>query len=79
MVALIKEERYLVRIGSNEFVLRPRLLISGNEVWPDRWQVDVAESAGIQAKRFYGETSMQVAARAAKHLALCVEGASDEN
>jgi hypothetical protein len=79
MVALIKEERYLVRIGSNEYVLRPQLLISGDEVWPDRWQVDVAASPGIQPKRFYAETSMQVAAKAAKHLATCVEGAGDEN
>jgi hypothetical protein len=77
MVALIKEERYLVRIGSNEYVLRAQQLISGDEVWPDKWQVDIAASTGIQPKRFYGQTSMQVAAKAAKHLATCVEGSCD--
>jgi hypothetical protein len=77
MVALIKEERYLVRIGSKEYVLRPQQLISGDEVWPDTWQLDVTASPGIQPKRFYGETSMQVAAKAAKHLATCVEGSCD--
>ena len=74
MAALIKEERYLVRIGSQEYVLRPQRLVSGDEVWPGRWQIDVSASPGIQAKRFYGQTSLQAAAKAAKHLAMCVEG-----
>ena len=79
MATLIKEERYLVRIGSHEYVLRPQLLLSGNEVWPERWLVDVAASSEIQPRRFYGKTSLQVAAKAARHLATCFGYPTDEN
>jgi hypothetical protein len=68
MTALIKEERFIVRTGYEEHILRPQQLVLGDEKWPDEWQVNVAASHDRPAKAFYGETSVQVAAKAAKYL-----------
>ena len=68
MAALVKEERFVVRIGNEEHILRAQQLVLGNEKWPDEWQLTVAASHGRSAKCFYAATSVAVAAKAMNYL-----------
>lgn len=68
MPDLIREERFILRIGTEEHVLRVQQLVLGDARWPDEWRVNVPASHGLKAKLCYGSTAEQAAASAAEHL-----------
>jgi hypothetical protein len=61
MPNLIREERYICQIQTEEHILRVQELISGSEPWPKRFRVCLPASRTREAKTIYGETARQVA------------------
>lgn len=68
MSTILKEERYLLYLNGNEHFLRVQELISGTEIWPERFRVQLAASSERESARFYGSTALEVVLRASSYL-----------
>ena len=72
MANLIREERYIFQIGTEEHILRVQEIISGADAWPERFRIKVPASHTREAKTFYGATSDEVVQRATEFLSSSV-------
>jgi hypothetical protein len=72
MESLIREERYIVFDGGNEYVLRVQEIMSGTVIWPGKLRVEIAASADRAAAKFYGATVSEVVEKAANYLSSSV-------
>ena len=68
MATLIKEERYIVYIDTEENVLSVQELLSGLEPWPERFRAQIPPSVGRKATTVYGSTGREVVERATDYL-----------
>ena len=74
MATMIKEQRYIVYIGTEEHVLRVQELLWGLESWPERFRVLLPTSREWTATTIYGSTARETAERAMEYLS-CFLGA----
>jgi len=65
---LIREERYVFQLGTEEHILRVEELIRGVERWPDRCRIRLAASHRRKAKTFYSATPREVVELATEYL-----------
>jgi hypothetical protein len=68
MATMIKEETYILYIGTEEYVLRVQELLWGLEPWPERFRVQIPASAERKATTVYGSTGRDAAERAMEYL-----------
>ncbi len=68
MATTIKEERYIVYIGTEEHVLRVQELLEGLEPWPERFRARIPASAERHATTVYGSTEREVVERSTQFL-----------
>ncbi len=68
MATTIKEERYIVYIGTEEHVLRVQELLGGLEPWPKRFRIQIPASAERQATTVFGSTEREVVERSTEFL-----------
>jgi hypothetical protein len=68
MGTIIKEERYIVYIGTEEHMLRVQELLRGLEPWPERFRAQIPASAERQATTVYGSTGREVVELATEFL-----------
>ena len=71
MATILREERYVVRIGSDgdEHILLVQELVAGSEVWPNNFCLQLPAAANRPARIFYGQSANDVAREAADFLA----------
>src|SRR6267378_1961525 len=69
---LIKEERYIFSIGTEEHVLRVQELVSGSTPWPEPFRTHLPASNFREARKFHGRTALAVADRATKYISSTV-------
>jgi hypothetical protein len=74
MAAMIKEERYIPYLGTEEYALRVQELLWGLEPWLERFRAQIPASAERNATTVYGSTGREVAERATEYLS-CFSGA----
>lgn len=60
MPELIKEERYILRVGTEEHVLRVQQLLQGSTPWSERFRIELPASRTRNARKFYGTTAREV-------------------
>jgi len=68
MATMIKEDRYVVYIGSEEYVLRVQELLWGLDPWPERFRVLLPASNEWTATTMYGSTAREAAERTMEYL-----------
>jgi hypothetical protein len=68
MATMIKEEKYTVYVGTEEYVLRVQELLWGLEPWPERFRAQIPASAEGNATMVYGSTGREAAERATEYL-----------
>jgi phenylacetate-coenzyme A ligase PaaK-like adenylate-forming protein len=73
MASLIREERYLFRIGTEEHILRVQELIWGGEAWPEPFRIEICASGGHKAAKFYGTSAREVVEMVAEYLSSATE------
>jgi phenylacetate-coenzyme A ligase PaaK-like adenylate-forming protein len=73
MASLIREDRYLLRIGAEEHILRVQELVWGSERWPEPFRVEICASGGHKAAKFYGTSAREVVEMAAEYLSSAAE------
>ena len=69
MATLIREERYILRSGTEENILRVQELVWGSESWPERFRVELPAAHGHKPAKFYGTSAREVVELAADFLA----------
>lgn len=73
---VIREERYLVEIGAEQFILRVQELISGCAFWPGKFRIHVPASQDGRSTTVYGATALETIENATqllrKHATACV-------
>jgi hypothetical protein len=74
VATMIREQRYIVYIGTEEHVLRMQELLWGSESWPERFRVLLPASREWAATTTYGSTGREAAERAMEYLS-CFLGA----
>ena len=65
---IIKEERFILKDGCDEYVLRVQQLVSGFESWPKAFRLQLPASAKKGAKTFYGASAKEVVEQVAEYL-----------
>jgi hypothetical protein len=65
---ILREERYIIFVGSQELVLRIQEFLSGTESWPGRFRLNLPASDSYKARTFYGGSSFEVAREAVEYL-----------
>jgi hypothetical protein len=68
MAAMTKQEKYIVYIGTAEYVLRVQELLWGLESWPERFRVVLPASKQWTATTMYGSSGREAAERATEFL-----------
>lgn len=68
MATMIEEEKYILYIGTEEYVLGVQELLWGSEPWPERFRVQIPASAERKATTVYGSTGSEAAERATEYL-----------
>jgi hypothetical protein len=68
MATMIKEERYIVYISTEEYVLRVQELLWGLDAWPERFRVVLPASREWTATTMYASTGREAAERATEFL-----------
>jgi hypothetical protein len=68
MATILKEERYIAYIGTEEHVLRVQELLGGSEAWPERFRVQIPASRERPSRTFYGSTGRGVVEQATEYL-----------
>jgi hypothetical protein len=71
MSMLIKEEQYVMFIGTDGHVLRVQELIWGIEPWPERFRVHIPASDEQNGITVYAPTSREAVELATEHLLAC--------
>jgi hypothetical protein len=71
---LIREERYIFSLGTQEQVLRVQELVWGSTAWPERFRVHVPAPYTRDGKKFYGTTAREVVERAIAYLSSQLDG-----
>ncbi len=74
MATMIKEEMYVVYVGTEEYVLHVQELVWGLEPWPERFRAQLPMSSDWTATVVYGSTGREAAERATQYLS-CVTAA----
>jgi len=69
METVIKEERYILQIGSYEHILRVQELLNGVAPWPDRFRVQLVASHAHPGKTIYAASAEETVMLAATYLA----------
>jgi hypothetical protein len=65
---VIREERYLVDIGAEQFVLRVQEEISGCAFWPGKFRVQIPGTQDRRLTTVYGATALEAVENAILHL-----------
>lgn len=73
MATMIREEKYIVNVGAEEYVLQVQELVWGLDHWPERFRACLPESRNWTATVVYGATAREAAERATEYLS-CVTG-----
>jgi len=71
MATMIKEEKYVVYLGGEEYILLVQELIWGPDHWPERFRAQLPASRDWTATVVYGDTAREAAERATEYLS-CV-------
>jgi hypothetical protein len=71
---MIKEEKCIVYIDTEDYVLRVQELLWGLEPWPEKFRAQITALAERKAARVYDSTGREVAERAMEYLS-CFSGA----
>ena len=71
METIIKEERYIVRVGYEEHVLRVQELVSGPDYWHNPFRVQLEASARREARTIFGADSREVVEKATDYIRSC--------
>lgn len=66
--SLIREERFILRLGAEEHILRIQERLAGSDIWPKPFRVLLPAQRTRPARRFYGASCLEVAAQAAAYL-----------
>jgi hypothetical protein len=70
MATMIREERYILYLDTQEHVLRVQELVWGLEPWPEKFRALLPLSREWTATTVYGSTSREAAERAMEYLSL---------
>jgi hypothetical protein len=65
---IIKEERYILYVDAEQFILRVQELVSGYEPWPQNFRVQIPASSEMAATTAYASTAKEAVERAAEVL-----------
>lgn len=68
MTELVREERYIFSVGTEEHVLDVQELVWGAAEWPEKFRVALPGSCTREGEEFYGTTAREAAERAIEHL-----------
>jgi hypothetical protein len=68
MATMIKEEKYILYIGTEEYVLGVQELLWGLEAWPEKFRALLPESGEWTATTVYGSSGREAAERAMEYL-----------
>ena len=68
MAAMVKEEWYIVYVGTAEHRLRAQELLWGLEPWPERFRIVLPASREWASTTIYGSTGREAAERAVEYL-----------
>jgi hypothetical protein len=68
MATMIKEERYIVYLDTEEHILRVQQLLSGLEPWPEKFRALLPSSEEWTATMVYGSSGIEAAERAMQYL-----------
>ena len=74
MATMIKEEKYILYVGTEECVLGVQELLWGSEPWPERFRAQIPASAERKTTTVYGSTGSEASERATEYLT-CHSGA----
>jgi hypothetical protein len=68
MATMIREEKYVVYIDTEEHVLRVQELLFGLEAWPEKFRALLPASREWTATVVYGSSGREAAERATQYL-----------
>jgi len=68
MATMIKEEKYVVYIDTEELAFRVQELLCGLEPWPEKFRALLPASQKWTATMVYGSSGREAAERAMKYL-----------
>ena len=68
MNTLIKEEQYIMYVGTDRYALRVQEFVSGLEPWPDKFRALICAPDEWSATPVYGSTSREAAEAAADYI-----------
>jgi hypothetical protein len=70
MATMIREERYILYLDSEEYVLRVQELLWGLDPWPEKFRALLPMSRNWTAHVVYGSSGREAAERAMEYLSL---------
>ncbi len=70
MSTLIKEEKYILYLGTEEHVLRVQNLVWGLEPWPEKFRALLPPSRRWTATVVYGSSGREAVERAMEYMSL---------
>jgi len=68
MNTLIKEEQYIMRVGTDTYSVRVQEFVWGSEPWPEKFRALVCAPNEWNATPVYGSTSREAAEAAAEYI-----------
>jgi phenylacetate-coenzyme A ligase PaaK-like adenylate-forming protein len=69
METILREERYIARLGAQDQIFRVQELVSGAERWPESFRIQVPASLTRGARTIYGASARDAVAKAMAYLA----------
>jgi len=70
MATMIREDKYILYVGTEEYVLPVQELLSGLEPWPEKFRALLPASREWTARTVYGSSGREAAERAMEYLTL---------
>jgi hypothetical protein len=70
MATMIREDKYILYVGTEEYVLPVQELLLGLEPWPERFRALLPASKEWTATTVYGSSGREAAERAMEYLSL---------
>ena len=70
MNSLIREETYILYLGTERFTLSIQELVWGLEPWPEKFRVQIPGTNGRKSTLVYGSTVREAAEKAAEYLSM---------
>jgi hypothetical protein len=70
MATMIREERYILNLDTEEHVLRVQELVWGLEPWPEKFRALLPASRRWMATMVYGSSGREAVERAMEYLSL---------